>query len=58
MKNGSYQVKFNHAKEVQNVKIEVYYKNENNDILPIRGSPFVCGFKAGVSPKNNELAGP
>lgn len=58
MGNGTYQVRFKQPKEIQDIKIEIYYEDEQKQLVPIRGSPFSSGFKAGVPAKNNELTGP
>jgi hypothetical protein len=58
MKNGLYQVRFKYPKEQQNIKVDIHYQDESSKLVPIRGSPFTCGFKAGVNAKNNELTGP
>jgi dynein heavy chain, axonemal len=55
--DGSYYVKYKLSEEFKNVKIEVSYKNERDEIVPIRGSPFLASFKSGVNPRNNDLTG-
>ena len=55
--DGSYLVKYTIDTEVQGLKIDVSYKNEQGKMEPIRGSPFYSGFKLGVPAKNNELTG-
>jgi len=44
-------------KEVQGVKINIKYLNENNEMVPIRGCPLTAGFIGGAPVKNNEMSG-
>lgn len=43
---------------MDNLKIHIYYKNQNNELQEIRGSPFIACHRKSNSPKNNELNGP
>ena len=43
---------------MENLLIHIYYKNQNDEMIEIRGSPFKATHKIGVSPKNNDMTGP
>jgi hypothetical protein len=44
--------------DVENLKIHIYYKDQNDQDVEIRGSPFYAWHKVGVSEKNNQIQGP
>jgi hypothetical protein len=54
--NGTYEVKYKNETE-ENVKIWVYYQNENEDFEEIRGSPFTAEFSKTAPPKNGQMEG-
>lgn len=56
--SGQYNVKYKLENEMENLQISIFYKNQNGELLPIRGSPFKATHKFGVPPKNNEITGP
>lgn len=59
MNDGSYKVSYKVDRPVTGVKIEVNYIDENDELVPIRGSNNLsASFKNGVNPKNNEINGP
>lgn len=43
--NGTYYVKFK-VNEPCVVNIDIRFKNEKEELKPIRGNPFTCGFVA------------
>jgi len=39
------------------LKIQIKYKNQNDELQEIRGSPFYAAHKVGLPAKNNEMSG-
>jgi len=56
--NGQYHIKYKMDQDVENLKIHIFFKDQNEKFVEIRGSPFSAWHKVGVSPKNNEINGP
>jgi len=57
MHNGQYRVYYHCKEEVQNAQIEILYRDESNNLVPIRGSPYSASFSPNFDKKNNELKG-
>jgi len=56
--DGTYDVQYTVNEEAEDVEVTVMYQNPQGEFEKIRGTPFHSSFKKGVSPKNNEMAGP
>lgn len=55
--NGSYEIKFKQDVPCE-VIIDIKYKNQLNQLIPIRGNPFKSKFVKESETKNNQLMGP
>lgn len=55
--NGSYTVKYKCDIDCDHLKIQVRYRNQNDECMDIRGSPYFAGHKIGNPIKNNDLGG-
>lgn len=54
--DGTYSCKY-HMDQEGDVKIEILFENEKNEMVPIRGSPFIASFVAGVKASENTMTG-
>jgi hypothetical protein len=55
--NGQYFVKYQ-VDEEADLTIEVLFQDDKGKMVPVRGSPYSAGFKAGTKPELNHLNGP
>jgi hypothetical protein len=57
MKDGSYKVSFKVDKECPDVQVNIYYVNEDDENVEIRGGKCTAGFVSGAPAKNNSVDG-
>ena len=55
--NGKYTVKYT-AEEACDVKIEILFKDDKENMVPLRGSPYTANFSAKGTANSNILTGP
>lgn len=55
--DGSYTVKYK-VDQPCHVDVEVYFQDENNNFVPVRGFPFSCQFLEDQKENQNEMDGP
>ena len=55
--DGKYYVKYEVDRECE-VEVKVFYKNKNDQLQAVRGSPYTASFNAASNPNVNHLTGP
>jgi dynein heavy chain, axonemal len=55
--NGSYDCKYKVAVDGE-VEIHIHFQDDKDQMVPIRGSPYVASFAAGAKPADNLMTGP
>lgn len=55
--NGGYECKYK-VEEKGDVEIHIHFQDDKDNMVPIRGSPYIANFAAGAKPSDNLMTGP